>query len=52
VRMLKTCDPLSERVHLSTLEMLGLMIGAAASEVARRASGRRTMPNRSAAHDA
>jgi squalene synthase HpnC len=52
VRMLKTRDPLSERVHLSPLEMLGLMIGAAASEVARRASGRRAMPNRSAAHDA
>jgi squalene synthase HpnC len=52
VRMLKTRDPLSERVHLSPLEMLGLMIGAAASEVARRASGRRALPNRSAAHDA
>ena len=52
VRMLKVRDPLSERVHLSPLEMLGLMIGAAASEVARRASGRRAMPNRSAAHDA
>ena len=52
VRMLRVRDPLRERVHLSPLEMLGLMIGAAASEVARRASGRRAMPNRSAAHDA
>ena len=40
------------RHHLSPLEMLGLMIGATASEAARRASGRRAMPNRSAAHDA
>jgi squalene synthase HpnC len=52
VRMLRVRDPLRERVHLSPREMLGLMIGAAASEVVRRASGRRAMPGRSAAHDA
>ncbi|HTO61953.1 MAG TPA: squalene synthase HpnC [Bradyrhizobium sp.] len=52
VRMLRARDPLRERVHLSPREMLGLTIGAAASEVARRAFGRRAMPDRSAAHDA
>jgi hydroxysqualene synthase len=52
VRMLKTRDPLRQRVHLSRLEMLGVSIAAAASEAVRRASGRRAMPNRSPAHDA
>jgi phytoene/squalene synthetase len=44
VRMLKIGDPLSERVHLSSLEMFGVSITAAVAEVARRASGRRAMP--------
>jgi hydroxysqualene synthase len=53
VRMLRVRDPLSERVHLGPREMLGLSIAGAASEVARRASGRRrAVPNRSPAHDA
>ena len=52
VRLLKARDPLSERVHLSPLEMLGASLSAAALEAARRASGRRAMPDRSAAHDA
>jgi hydroxysqualene synthase len=41
VRMLKVRDPLSQRVHLSPLAMLGISITAAASETVRRATGRR-----------
>jgi len=41
VNLLKLRDPLSERVHLSPLELLGQSIGGIASEVARRAVGRR-----------
>jgi hydroxysqualene synthase len=52
VHMLEMRDPLRERVHLGALQMLGLSIGSAAAEVARRASGRRAVPNRSPAHDA
>jgi hydroxysqualene synthase len=41
VGLLKVRDPLSERVHLSPLELLAYSAGGAASEVLRRASGRR-----------
>jgi squalene synthase HpnC len=40
VAMLKVRDPLSERVHLSTLELLMHTFGAMAGETARRAVGR------------
>jgi squalene synthase HpnC len=40
VRLLKERDPLSERVHLSPLELLGHSLGAVAGEVGRRAVGR------------
>jgi hydroxysqualene synthase len=43
VRLLKTRDPLSERVHLSALELLAHSIGGAASEALSRASGRRPL---------
>jgi hydroxysqualene synthase len=41
VSMLKMRDPLSERVHLSPIELVAYSIGGIASEMARRASGRR-----------
>ena len=41
VGMLKVRDPLSERVHLSPLELLGQSVGGIVSETARRAVGRR-----------
>jgi squalene synthase HpnC len=41
IGLLKVRDPLSERVHLSPVELLARSIGGAASEVLRRASGRR-----------
>ena len=41
VAMLKVRDPLSERVHLSPLELLAHSFGGMAGEVARRAVGRR-----------
>jgi squalene synthase HpnC len=40
VQMLKVCDPLSERVHLSKLELLILSFGGIAAELARRGVGR------------
>jgi phytoene/squalene synthetase len=40
VRMLKVRDPLSERVHLSPLELIAHTFGAMAGEVAHRALGR------------
>jgi len=40
VRMLKVRDPLSERVHLSPIELLTLSLGGVAGELARRAVGR------------
>jgi squalene synthase HpnC len=43
VSMLKVRDPLSERVHLSKLELLVLSMGGIAGEIARRATGRRPM---------
>jgi len=41
VGMLKLRDPLSERVHLSPLELLAQSLGGIAGEIARRAVGRR-----------
>ncbi len=41
VSMLKVRDPLSERVHLSPIELVAYSIGGIASEMARRASGPR-----------
>jgi hydroxysqualene synthase len=41
VNMLKVRDPLSERVHLGPLELLGYSLGGVAGELARRAIGRR-----------
>jgi squalene synthase HpnC len=41
VSMLKVRDPLSERVHLGPIELVAYSIGGIASEMARRASGRR-----------
>jgi hydroxysqualene synthase len=41
VGLLKLRDPLSERVHLSPLELLGQSLGGIASEISRRAVGRR-----------
>jgi hypothetical protein len=38
---LKVRDPLSERVHLSPLELLVQSFGGMASEMTRRAMGRR-----------
>jgi squalene synthase HpnC len=43
VSMLQVRDPLSERVHLSKLELLTLSMGGIAGETARRATGRRPM---------
>jgi hydroxysqualene synthase len=48
VAMLKVRDPLSERVHLSPLELLAYSFGGMAGEVARRAIGRGT-PSKTAA---
>ena len=41
VGMLKVRDPLSERVHLSQLELLGQSLGGMVGEMTRRAAGRR-----------
>jgi hydroxysqualene synthase len=43
VRFLKVRDPLSERVHLSPVELLAYSLGGAASEALRRASGWRPL---------
>jgi hydroxysqualene synthase len=40
VAMLKARDPLSERVHLSPLQLLACSLGGMAGEIARRAVGR------------
>ena len=45
VGMLRVRDPLSERVHLSPLELLAQSFGGIASEVARRTVGRRPLSN-------
>jgi hydroxysqualene synthase len=41
VRLLRVRDPLSQRVHLNTIELLAFGFGGMAGEVARRATGRR-----------
>ena len=43
VGLLKIRDPLSERVHLSPLELIGQSLGGMTSEIARRALGRRPL---------
>jgi hydroxysqualene synthase len=43
VGLLKVRDPLSERVHLSPLELLAQSMGGIAGEITRRAVGRRPM---------
>jgi hypothetical protein len=43
VFFLKTRDPLSERVHLGPIELLAHSFTGAASEMARRAAGRRSL---------
>ncbi|KJC49378.1 hypothetical protein UP09_06555 [Bradyrhizobium sp. LTSP885] len=43
VNMLKVRDPLSERVHLSPVELLLQSLGGMAGETARRATGRRSV---------
>jgi len=43
VSMLKSRDPLSERVHLSPMELIGRSIAGMAGEMTRRASGRRVL---------
>jgi len=43
VSMLKSRDPLSERVHLSSVELIGRSIAGMAGEMTRRASGRRVL---------
>ncbi|HWI10814.1 MAG TPA: hypothetical protein VNU48_05745, partial [Burkholderiaceae bacterium] len=43
VGLLKVRDPLSERVHLSPLELFGQSVGGIASEITRRAVGRRPL---------
>jgi squalene synthase HpnC len=45
VGMLKARDPLSERVHLSPLELLAQSFGGIAREIIRRAVGRRPVSN-------
>lgn len=46
VNMLKVRDPLSERVHLSPVELLLQSLGGVAGETARRATGRRAASKR------
>ncbi len=41
VRLLKVRDPLSEKVHLGPVELLGYSLGGVAGELVRRATGRR-----------
>jgi squalene synthase HpnC len=45
VRMLRVRDPLSERVHLGPIELLAYSLGGMASEITRRAVGRRPVSN-------
>ena len=45
VRMLKTRDPLSERVHLGKSELLAFTLAAVAAETARRAAGQHPVSN-------
>jgi hydroxysqualene synthase len=48
VRMLKVRDPLSERVHLSPLELVGFSLAGIGCEMARRAMGRHPISNAAA----
>jgi hydroxysqualene synthase len=48
VRMLKVRDPLSERVHLSPVELLGQSLAGVAAELMRRAVGRHPVSNKAA----
>ena len=41
VRLLRVRDPLSQRVHLTPIELLAHSLGGMAGEIARRAVGRR-----------
>jgi hypothetical protein len=41
VRLLKARDPLSQTVHLGPMELIAYSLGGMASEMARRAVGRR-----------
>jgi hydroxysqualene synthase len=43
VSMLKVRDPLSERVHLSPMELIGRSVAGVVGETTRRASGRRLL---------
>jgi squalene synthase HpnC len=43
VRLLKARDPLSQRVHLGPVELLAYSLSGVASEIARRATGRRPL---------
>ena len=43
VRLLKVRDPLSQTVHLGPLELLAYSLGGVASEIGRRATGRRPL---------
>lgn len=45
VRMLKVRDPLSERVHLGPLELLGYSLAGVGSELVRRLAGRHPVSN-------
>jgi hydroxysqualene synthase len=44
VGLLKVRDPLSERVHLNPMELIGRSVAGIVGEMARRASGRRILP--------
>src|SRR5215472_4932468 len=48
VRMLKVRDPLSERVHLSPLELVGYSLAGIGCEMGRRAVGRHPISNSAA----
>jgi phytoene/squalene synthetase len=45
VGLLQIRDPLSETVHLSPMQLLGLSVSGVASEIARRVVGRRPVSN-------
>jgi hydroxysqualene synthase len=48
VRMLKVRDPLSERVHLSPIELLGQSLAGVSAEMMRRAMGRHGVSKKAA----
>lgn len=48
VRLLKVCDPLSDRVHLRPIELLAYSLGGLANEITRRVMGRRPVSNTTA----